>query len=992
MSCEGASFVLALLTVSSYRLACVQTLFMDIQYASRENVDAVLWQTHAFLNDRYRKALAKLKSPQQIVLRRKVERQYGNFLKLSQYFYRGYVQRLWARYGIPQLEHIARSLELEAMSVKPEEHVDAVATGVDRLVLRSCHLTLIYLGDLCRYRSHTRQKHQGSETALLYYGLANDLIPASGYGHHQMGVIFLDEKKHFEIVYHFYRAWSAKDPHPNSSNNLEVEFRELLRPATAPRSNNAQDAFKSWFVRLHAFFYRGEAFPQHAELEQEVVHRFEMALKSHDMCETLMKMVLINICAYDIAQGKVNGKSQSLRSVRLLANEAESAKWTASGSHSCQFILQLNVRMILVLARLLKAELQDLTKRASIANMERQGETAEDPEGGPDILTPVIDAILPLFRVYVCWLGINRADIVRYAPHIQPHSDPMYRAVSQTLSSLLDVYGDSRLAAVPYLLPEDLDLLGIKLFDAPDLPAACQLLCKDSDGEKKPRADGPQQSTTDSQTVALGRVFDILKCGFFLAGDSGFPFTIVHEEQDGRMLTAIRYLDGSEPALSEVPGLDGSAQQRLPGVETSVEDLASKLSLNPGLAETEPGVSPRIRQQLRSSWGEFYPSMPEGDFGRVNVETSGGAVPPDTGLDSDFPSDQLFNVVSDFLAPPESKSNPQQASTLQNETSYGMHSSTANEVFGAVKAPSPTPNSGNKKSFPSLPWEYFYTPTPQQRSGQQWDVMTQNRAREGSGTLDLPNSMSSGSSVARIQGATKLDDPFAESSLTIDNDARRYNNLLASAPPGSTAAWEAAERYRLLGKGLVHHEEITKAYSGAFPDQSWQLQHPGPSWDNPGDLQHIPPPHGFPQGLVPDRQPVPPTEPTEPTQSTISFPVNSSFDRTAFSGNSSGLPPVNSPWGLPNAQQPASRTADVPSLPDSGSAGSLQSAGYPPGITHNGITYNATTAFGRGAVATKDDPSHFKNVVKTSGLAQLVADADEVSSRYTSSWSSKKFR
>jgi protein SMG7 len=194
------------------------------------------------------------------------------------------------------------------MKVSEDDRVDAAAAGVEKPAISSCHLTLIFLSDLSRYRSLLRHQNRKFDSALTYYGLANDLVPASGYGHHQMGIIFLEEKKHLYIVYLFYRALAADQPHPNAAKNLELEFRHLMRPAT-PRAQSPLDALQAWFVRLHVHFYRGEEFPQHAELEEEVLHRFGLAIKACQFGPSLLKMILTNICAYQVAKGRIQGMS-----------------------------------------------------------------------------------------------------------------------------------------------------------------------------------------------------------------------------------------------------------------------------------------------------------------------------------------------------------------------------------------------------------------------------------------------------------------------------------------------------------------------------------------------------------------------------------------------------------------------------------------------------------------------------------------------------------
>ena len=71
---------------------------------------------------------------------------------------------------------------------------------------------------------------------------------------------------------------------------------------------------------------------------------------------------------------------------------------------------------------------------------------------------------------------------------------------------------------------------------------------------------------------------------------------------------------------------------------------------------------------------------------------------------------EMLNMVDELLAPPEA---PTTSPQPREETSYGMHSSTANEVFG-LQSPSggssTAASPGLAKAFPSLPWTYFYNP------------------------------------------------------------------------------------------------------------------------------------------------------------------------------------------------------------------------------------------------------------------------------------------
>lgn len=273
--------------------------------ADEKGAEDILWQTHTMVTKAYRKALSRVSGNDHVVLRRKLEKLYSAYLKTAQYFYRGYLQRVCARYGMKDLTRIARRAELDEMPLPEEDKIDAVATQLDSIVQNSCHKTLIYLGDLARYRTLLRPRDRKWEGALAYYFLANELIPESGYGHHQCGVIYVENEDHLNVVYHLYRALACARPHPNALTNLEREFRDLQKQ----KNIATKHALVTWFVKLHAFYFQGKEFTERKELESEVDHRLAVAMKSgtgYGSDEDLLKIVLINITAYVAAQDKIS--------------------------------------------------------------------------------------------------------------------------------------------------------------------------------------------------------------------------------------------------------------------------------------------------------------------------------------------------------------------------------------------------------------------------------------------------------------------------------------------------------------------------------------------------------------------------------------------------------------------------------------------------------------------------------------------------------------
>lgn len=289
--------------LETLRLSCVRTIFIDFEYATANKTEHVLWDDHTTINNEYRRALSELKKSNNVVEQRKTEKMYHNFLRVAQRFYTTYIQRLAGRYDIQELKRLAGKIP-----IGEENSPDQISPVPDQLynfVLRSCHATLIRLGDLTRYRVLAKQKKTGGfESALTFYSLAHDLLPISGYGHHQMGIINLEENNHFDAVYHFYRAWVANEPHPNGEANLGAKLHELVKSnPPPPRQVSAipRAAFARWFLQLHAHFFRGQPFPQHAELEGEVIHRLEMLARNPDVGDVLLKAVLINMAAFQVS-------------------------------------------------------------------------------------------------------------------------------------------------------------------------------------------------------------------------------------------------------------------------------------------------------------------------------------------------------------------------------------------------------------------------------------------------------------------------------------------------------------------------------------------------------------------------------------------------------------------------------------------------------------------------------------------------------------------
>ncbi|WYZ40163.1 hypothetical protein EsH8_IV_000504 [Colletotrichum jinshuiense] len=860
--------------ISALRLACLHVIFHDFEYSASEKVDSNLWQAHSVVNSEYRKVLGRLRSSQLAVQKRKLDRMYSGFLKTAQKFYVAFVQRLTAVYPIPELQRIAEGIKAEKLA---EENPMANTTpAVRQIILKYTHSALIHLGDLSRYRMQARHKVPGYEGALTYYSLAHDILPTSGFAHHQMGIIYLDEKKHLDIIYHFYRALAIEEPHPMALQNLEAELKSLQQPSTPARRTgppDPQEAFVLWFVRLHSHFNKGEPFPQHQELEDEVIHRLEMAIKAPNTQGMLLKMVLLNISAFHVSNKKLN------------------KNWTIAASRCAHFMLRLNARFFLTFCRLLKKELEKV--------LEQQATGEQD--GAGDKVTPLTENTLPFVRMYASWLVACRIDIMNAQDTLEPFIKDMYRGFAKALTGLCEMYGNEDLKVTPYLLAEDQEAIGMLPLCDQQLPESCRLNYNEDTRALKPQVEHYSGQRLDVLQEAFSRVLDTIKCGFFLASDdTNFPFTYTSSPKG--LLFSYEEDYTPKPSAVEPAGLS-SAEKALPADAPTAHHDTTKVPARP---EVKTSTTPSPMPPATMAPPQAQPrAQPQPTPARNKVQGQS---------EYDFSSDaDMLHMVNDFLMPPKVHDSP--AESLE-DTSYGMNSAMANEVFGVPPTNSPPAlGSATAKTFPSLPWNMIYTPTPHSKGS---ELTPPDRAiRDAAARRSFDGSAVSRRNV-QVSSTGLLDDPFAEGleNQFMPRQQQQQQRLYASTPDIT------AHQDRLLqafGKQPTDSRSMSRDFSGGYG--LW----PSPYGEvNPNALQ----------------------------------PRASSTHARSLSGSRHQF-----------AQSPNISHARENFPPSSGTQFSNNSSIYQ-STPCNGIAYTATTAFGRGPIADmREDPTHYKNLVRQNGGA-----------------------
>ncbi|KAJ5280423.1 hypothetical protein N7478_005795 [Penicillium angulare] len=494
--------------LSDFRTACQNAILLDFDAARERDAEGRLWDAHLKLNNRFRKKLSRHKEEnvkKKPVEKRKLEKHYLDFIKSSQRFYRGYIQHLSSHFGgILELEKVARKFNFENLSAQPPS---SVTPDLRKRILQSCHATLIRLGDLSRYReTELVAKDRNWGPAIGYYDLASVVYPTSGASHNQLAVIALADGNHFRATYHLYRALSARDPHPSAKGNLEIEFRkvmnawakrELIRPEDAGIPGRA---LAPWFVYLHAQCYKGNDFPEHDELESEVMSQLAVDIREQRSLEgTLQKFCLVNIAAEDFARARSTEESANARI----------------------FFQRVNVKTFFTLLQILLVELERFAVEDSIN---------KPTDNGPDKVTAVARRILPALRHYSSWLLATSDFLIAQKEEkdsaLSIQIKEFWKIYAGTLTLLASTFEIIHLPEVDYLLEEDEESLG---FAPLDQKATIRRYCTPN-GEIKPRVTDPKIERSHPNMEMLYRVREFVIDGLDLVVGNRIPIALIDDE------------------------------------------------------------------------------------------------------------------------------------------------------------------------------------------------------------------------------------------------------------------------------------------------------------------------------------------------------------------------------------------------------------------------------------------------------------------------------
>lgn len=303
----------------------------------------------------------------------------------------------------------------------------------------------------------------------------------------------------------------------------------------------------------------------------------------------------------------------------------------ATDVQSYYFFLRLNVRMVFVLLRVLAPELDEPADGEPLPSLSNWAQF----DRSRDHITLITRRIFPILRQYSTWL-VSQAHIL-VAKHPDSvstsiHIKELWKMLAEVATALINCFPIPELPSIDYLLEEDQNTVGFKPLRDPELTTNANLYI-DGNGKMKIRGSDPRIKRSHPNTEMKGRVRDIILCILTLADKEDTPLRV----ENGRVV----YVEEGIQHLSPVTTGTG---QNVTDTRSSFDTTRSHLT------------APSSRQ--------LFTGKSDGSIAASDSHPS---------MDND-----MHRMVDHLLEPPSAQD------LESNETSYGMHSRTANEIFGPI--------------------------------------------------------------------------------------------------------------------------------------------------------------------------------------------------------------------------------------------------------------------------------------------------------------------
>ncbi|KAJ3041342.1 hypothetical protein HDV00_009483 [Rhizophlyctis rosea] len=257
---------------------------------------------------------------------------FRSFLTEANGFYLSFISKLKNRFDLDRVDHIVLKKLDVVVDVDARTAEEFVEPAAKAKALMTCHRSLIFLGDLARYREiHLDKKEKNWAVAKLFYQLALRLIPANGNPFNQLAVIDTYEGDELGAVERYFRSLVIAQPFPTALENLGLLFRKARTRAengkskdelktNDRRSSSPYSSFVNDFIVSHSYLFGKdtsvEAFFTH---KSSLIGKFMDLLKTEPFpSELMMKVFAVNFGAAQLAQSVVKDTDTDMRRNEVL--------------------------------------------------------------------------------------------------------------------------------------------------------------------------------------------------------------------------------------------------------------------------------------------------------------------------------------------------------------------------------------------------------------------------------------------------------------------------------------------------------------------------------------------------------------------------------------------------------------------------------------------------------------------------------------------------
>ncbi|KAJ3273788.1 hypothetical protein HDV01_003915 [Terramyces sp. JEL0728] len=270
--------------VNKFRDSLLQDLLSEPNKAFENNTEHLIWKISTYkIIEEYRKKLKQEKTQQ-------LSTGFRLFLIDASGFYIQLLVKLNQKYGLLDSQ-ILNELQLinETNNQENENRIDLDKETRERLI-QFYYKSLVYLGDLARYReTHSEKRQKEYKTARKFYQMSLVINPNVGNPFNQLAVLDTYESKDISAIEMYFRSLVVENPFPTARDNLKVMFQKIKK-----NYKDEKEAFIASFVSILGDIFQQEQTNESADREiQEILDSYRFQLTKQELKSILISSISI---------------------------------------------------------------------------------------------------------------------------------------------------------------------------------------------------------------------------------------------------------------------------------------------------------------------------------------------------------------------------------------------------------------------------------------------------------------------------------------------------------------------------------------------------------------------------------------------------------------------------------------------------------------------------------------------------------------------------